>query len=127
MCDAARIIAIRFVAHGAETGLHMPTFETKRWIAGSSQLGEQPRRCRASFQTDALKRMAELLQKRDDLLRLGFNLLFQEDGSVSVDDADADGFERYIETSKVVHGLLQYGTVEPRLQSMIRPYRRPPA
>src|SRR5580658_24374 len=120
MCDAARIIAIRLVAHGAKTGLHMPTFKTKRWIAGCSQLGEQPRRRRASFQTDALQRTTELLQERNDLLRLGSNLLFQEDGSVPIDDAHVDGFERYIEACKVVHGLLRDGTVEPRLQSMIR-------
>ena len=38
MCDTARIIAICLVAHGAETGLHVPTLETKRWKAGRSQL-----------------------------------------------------------------------------------------
>src|SRR6266702_3692832 len=75
-------------------------------IAGAAQFAVQPRRGWASLKSDPFERVAEVLQHSNDRCGLRLDLLLQKDVAGSVDDADADGFERYVEAGEIVHDPL---------------------
>src|SRR5215471_19253504 len=50
--------------------------------------------------------MAEMVQHGHDCRGLRFELFLQNDVAISVDDADADGVERYVEAGEVLHNPL---------------------
>src|SRR5712691_1602985 len=75
-------------------------------IAGAAQFAVQPRRGWASLKSDPFEWPAEVLQHSNDRSGLRLDLLLQKDVAGSIDDADADGFERYVEAGEVVHDPL---------------------
>src|SRR6202035_6099511 len=50
-----------------------------------------------------------MLQQCDDRRWLRLDLFLQKDVAGSVDDADADGFERHVEAGEIVHDPLLKG------------------
>ena len=79
MRDAARVIAVGLVPHGAQPGLDVTAFKADRAVPRSTQLAIKPGRGWPRFEPDALEWRAEAFQQANNGFRLGCDLLFEKD------------------------------------------------
>ncbi len=103
--DAARVIAVGLVPHGAQPGLDVTAFKADRAVPRCTQLTIKPGRGWPRFEPYALEWRTEAFQQINNGCRLGCDLLFEQDVTCGIHDAHVDGFQdcRLGSTARLLH------------------------
>jgi len=101
--DAARVIAVGLVPHGAQPGLDVTAFKADRAVPRCTQLAIKPGRGWPRFEPDALEWRTEAFQQMNNGCWLGCDLLFEQDVTCGIHDAHVDGFQGHVEAGEVLH------------------------
>ena len=121
LCDATRIVAVRFVDLRLQCRPHVPRLDTDHWQVRFGEKAEQPLRQGPGFQSDPLEAVGRVRQHRQQSVRFARHLHFPNDLARVIHNADARVLDRNVQSSKMVHAALLHLMLEAANADLVSP------